>query len=395
MSELRLEHLLEDLRDDGVKDSSGVFTLDAAKAEEKLRDFSLRDPYDYVLKLIQFAIAGKASQVVLQALASGMQLDFDGESVDGSELNGLMGYLLANTERHQYRRWRHLAAGLRAALAVKPRYFSYECWNGQSGFRRSWQGEWTHQSFEPTESCQPYHRFLLKRTLGQTLSQAGSDLLETLLPGADEPTPEEAAVGERCRFLPARMEIGGDALGDPVFGKLKYPGYDPENDPNPGENRPPPYVSQQGLVEGLVDAQHHLVECCLPAEEGRPASLPVPPSQASLRTGLRPGEEGPCRAWLAVAAHLETPNRVIYVEDGVVLSEEEHQLGCPGMIAVISAESLAKDLTGFQLVKNADYERNLEWLRQQASQLRQQLRESLALFPTRDLVQRRLLETGG
>ena len=52
MSKLKLEDLLEDLRDDGVIVSSGGFTLDPSKAEEKLRDFSFPSPDDYILKLI-------------------------------------------------------------------------------------------------------------------------------------------------------------------------------------------------------------------------------------------------------------------------------------------------------------------------------------------------------
>ena len=90
-----LSDLMADLQDDGVRDSTGVFTLDPKAAEQKLQNFSLARPQDYVLKLVQAAVANGASLVDLEARTGVVQVEWDGPPlrIRGGGLCGLAGRL--------------------------------------------------------------------------------------------------------------------------------------------------------------------------------------------------------------------------------------------------------------------------------------------------------------
>lgn len=63
-----LNELLEDYRDQGLTESEGVFTINFAKAREKLAQFQLPDPNLLVLKFVQAA----------NLAATEIQIDTDG-----------------------------------------------------------------------------------------------------------------------------------------------------------------------------------------------------------------------------------------------------------------------------------------------------------------------------
>ena len=56
---LTLDDFLQGLGAEGRRDSTGHFTMDLAKAAEKLRQFQLPDPYFYCLKWLQAAVADR------------------------------------------------------------------------------------------------------------------------------------------------------------------------------------------------------------------------------------------------------------------------------------------------------------------------------------------------
>ena len=380
MGELRLEHLLEDLRDDGQAESSGIFTLDASKAEEKLRNFAFSTPYHYILKLVQCAVAGRAEKIDLKINAARVEVNFDGQPLEAQDMHGLMRHLL-NEEAD--RRLRHLAAGLRGAVGVRPYQIKLEVWNEEAAFRHSWEEEagWQQEPLEPKPGTR--HRLYLGRNLGEALKRAGSGLMRLVGMDTDQ---EEASLAAHCIYCPAQVSVDGEPVKRRPFGQPRYPGYHIAEDPNPGECRPPPYLVTEDMVDGLMDKGHHLLELCLRDDSEVPASLPIPATEATIRKGLMPEESGHCRAWLAVRAGLERSSEITYVEDGVLLCKKTLELPCPGLVGVFSAEALDKDLTGFQLVENERFREHLNWLEAQAREMRATLEESLALFPIRERV---------
>ena len=54
---LEVEDLLSQLTAEGQLQSSGAFTVDLSRAKDKLARFQFEDPFYYILKLVQAAVA--------------------------------------------------------------------------------------------------------------------------------------------------------------------------------------------------------------------------------------------------------------------------------------------------------------------------------------------------
>jgi hypothetical protein len=375
---LKIEDLLKDLADDGVRESSGSFTLDPKKAEEKLRGFSFASPHHYLLKLVQCAVAGGATGVAISTGASEIRIEFDGETMQPEDVDSLMGYLLSDKVSHNRRRFRHLAAALRGGAALEPEAVIFDFSTGSSRVRRVWDEIGWRQTESPSGDAQGPHVFVLDRTLGQSMSAAKEELLSAL---SSNDTPEESELRGRCGYTSCEIRLDDQLLPAIGFGEPRYPGYEIASDPNPGEARPPHYVDKLVLIDKFMVGGHHLVEKLIPSSQERPGNLPLPDSQATVSLG-RP-DNGPCYAWLAVTAQLATP-KLVYVEDGVVLLEQEApEIPLPGFYAVISGAGFNKDLTGFQIVQDHEHESFRAWLLKQATEMAEALDERIALFPNR------------
>lgn len=116
----KAETLLDTLRRAGRVDSEGDFTLDGRKAQEKMREFALVDSHEYVLKIVQAAVAGGASRVDVSADARGVRVVAHGWQVSAEVLADPFAGLFISQERVEAQDWRHLAIGLNAALALQP-----------------------------------------------------------------------------------------------------------------------------------------------------------------------------------------------------------------------------------------------------------------------------------
>lgn len=387
VSQLSLDDLLADLRDDGVMESSGNFTLDPKKAEEKLRNFSFSSAFDYVLKIVQCAVASGAPRIDIEVNARTVEVVFDGEPFTQNDMKRLIGHWLSETSQPGSRRFRHLAAGLRGAVAVAPSAVSFESWGESGGLRRTWDDEgWNLRTLE-SGRLPKVNTFTLTRTLGQSLSAAGSEFMSLFNSHSDGDLGEEEALKSRCEYSPVPIYLDGEKVSGFTFGAPLYPGYKIENDPNPGEARPPHYVDTFDLIDDLVDPNHHLFEECLPAEDGSSCSLRSQASQATVRSDLEPGTA--CQILMGVRAELGA-NKAIYVEDGVTLCSKEPVLVCPGVLALVSAETLNKDLTGFQLVEDNQFEAKKNQLFGMAINARSQLMENLKLYSIRETIKKRL-----
>lgn len=388
MAELSIEDLLEDLRYDGVMESSGNFTLDPKKAEEKLRHFSFASAFDYILKIVQCAVASGAPRVDVEVTSRSVEVTFDGEAFAQEDIKRLMGHLLNEASRPGSRRFRHLAAGLRGAVAVTPSAVSFESWGESGGFRRTWDEKGWNLRVLETERPKTVNTFRLTRTLSQSLSAAGSELMSIFSSHKEGDLGEEIALKSRCEYSPVDIFLDQEKISGFTFGAPLYPGYKIAKDPNPGEARPPHYVDTTTLVDGLVDPEHHLLENYALTVDGAPSSLRSSPgSQATLRSDIEANLA--CQILMGVRAELGA-NKAVYVEDGITLCSRTPTLACPGVLAIISTESLNKDLTGFQLVEDQALEESKTKLMSMALNARNRILENLKFFPIREKMEREL-----
>lgn len=381
---LQLTDLVEDLRAEARLESSGVFTLDPATAEEKLRNFAFLRPEDYLLKFVQAAVARGAERLEIDSGATSMELRWYGPGLEAERLCGLMGYLLSPQAGPEFRYLRHLAAGLRGSVAVSPDQLLLESGTGPDGFRRSWRaGRWETVAL-PGRS-ETFTRVYLRRQsrtiLSQWLSRLSAPLFARQTPGA-----EERVLLEGAGLIPIPLKLNDQDFPPFRFGVERYPGYQIEQDEFPGESRAPRYVvaaQPQDFVEGCLHRKHLLIEQAL---EGPGSLPPLGPRTASIRLSeLEPGQR--CQAWLGLEAALLPQARVYLVEDGICLDELQLDWGIPGLVAILSVEDLAKDLTGFQMVQNEAYEQKMEWLKVCSQTLVLELLQRLEDIPIRERVQ--------
>lgn len=113
------EDYLDEVRAQGTYESSGVFSHDLAAMLAKLGKHQLPAPELFVLKLVQSAVAGGASEIRFRTdLGHDLEVTFDGRPWEAEEL-GQLSHFLAGAPPDQ-RHLHHLAVGLQAALARSP-----------------------------------------------------------------------------------------------------------------------------------------------------------------------------------------------------------------------------------------------------------------------------------
>ncbi|TPW20165.1 MAG: hypothetical protein FD126_1956, partial [Elusimicrobia bacterium] len=66
---------------------SGSFRVDAGRMLEKLRQYQLRDPRDFILAWLRCAVASGAARIDLETSRAGLELRFDGRPFSSAELS--------------------------------------------------------------------------------------------------------------------------------------------------------------------------------------------------------------------------------------------------------------------------------------------------------------------
>lgn len=117
----RIDDLMADLRSEGTVHSEGGFTLDRDKAREKMRQFQLADPREYLLQLVRAAHCQGATRIDIELDADDMQVRFDGATFTERDFEELYDALFGRADDPAIAGRRHLALGLNAALGLDPR----------------------------------------------------------------------------------------------------------------------------------------------------------------------------------------------------------------------------------------------------------------------------------
>ena len=111
---------VDELRIAGKFDSEGEFTLDPAKAREKLKKFQFPEPDSFAVHLVAAAIAGGARKVTVDSSAGKCVIQFDGFPLTREDLENLTTSLFVGSHLPQWTRLRELAIGVNAALGTHP-----------------------------------------------------------------------------------------------------------------------------------------------------------------------------------------------------------------------------------------------------------------------------------
>ncbi|MGM0558604.1 MAG: hypothetical protein ACQEVA_19620 [Myxococcota bacterium] len=129
------DSLLEGLRSSGAPVSRGGFSIDRAKAREKLSKFQLVDPHHYVLEFVQAAYLLGATYVDIELDTDEMRMTFDGESFGRNEVENLYRASFSRADTPRLRALRHIAIGVTAAWALDPAAFYIDVDDSESRLR--------------------------------------------------------------------------------------------------------------------------------------------------------------------------------------------------------------------------------------------------------------------
>lgn len=388
-SVIGMEDLLGRYREAGDLESSGSFTLDPKKAIEKLSEFQLPTPYHWILKLIQSLHLSGASVIDISAGIHGVQVVSDAAPRFGG-VEDLLGHLLADPA-HCDPALRHLAAGLQGSLAVRPREVRASFTSdGQTRTFVLKSGGWRAGDTRKEGSGVRRFELELHRNLNERLNSSwftlNTDIFDLFFrrPGAYD--RENAVAHEAVPFANCEVRLKGKIVSRRPFGQPRFPGYDISSDPSPGDRTVPllkSMLSNIELVAGAADRRHHLVERLVPASSGNGFWL-APNGDATLsnRAALGSLNHGLKRAY-ALRMELAKLSMLVFIEDGVITESRPIKLGCPGLVALIDASDLRKDITTLKIAESEEYLRLEEELRQVWRELRQEVADNIDRMPAR------------
>jgi hypothetical protein len=108
-----VQQMIGDLAQEGFVDSQGSFSIDVAAAQQKLAQFSLADPYQWVLKMLQAATLLGCKQVAVSSQGGELGFRFEGLQVSFEEFAHCLAALtLSNPTSLRERGLHHLAQAL-------------------------------------------------------------------------------------------------------------------------------------------------------------------------------------------------------------------------------------------------------------------------------------------
>lgn len=402
---LGVDDLLGRYRAAGETESSGTFTLDPKKALERLAQFQLPGPYHWVLKVIQSLHLSGARKIRMEAGVHKVLLTANAVPSGFDSMDDLLVQLLADADKSNPA-LRHLAAGLQGSLAVQPRQIQLH--TVSQGERREYvlkAGGWRDGERAAVSTTGEHFELSLIRNLSEKLGHSwfllNTDIFDLMFGRRGALDKENKVVFEFCDYAQCEITLGNRAVNESLFGRARFKGYDVRSDRNPGAARPSTlssWFSETDLVAKAAHVHHHLAELVVPSEIAGGFFLETT-SHATLTNRIDPqirekaSRNGLSRAY-ALRMDLAPLTLIFFWEDGVVIGKQTVSGNCPGLVALVNARDLGKDLTTLQVKDDDRLRAVLEEVQQAGEALRQQVRDNLSSMPAQSLIQSKLLNQG-
>ena len=320
-----LNDLLDDYKDDGLSESEGVFTINFAKAREKLAQFQLPDPNLLILKFMQAAnLAATEVQVFSYNNLVIKFLDWDAAVT----LEEIASKLISANLQGGNQPNAHFVTGLSSLMGLcqSPLKLTYECAQTQTRTRLH-IGESLEQSVEE-HAC--------RRNLLQ---------LESELPKALSREQISTILVERCALYSVPV----------YFNRRRLKGKLPTTS---GAHRSRYFTTNQVLASQVWSPTPTEPESWLPS---RPKAKPKSAPQA---------------AWLDLTVDFDPKAKIWLSQAGVLVEHRALAAKYPGVSGVVCADSLETDLTGMQFLDDESMVSLKRWIRKEVITLRDQALEN-------------------
>ena len=354
---LELSDLLSNLRQEGdVVSTESDFTLHSSKAKEKLKEYQLSNPYFFILKLVQSAVLAGASEVKVECLPHQVSLEHDGAPPKREQLKELLNYLFLQEEELETgrRSLKRLASGVNTAVATHAKQLFVRCFEDGSAYQQSWSSQGIEFE-ELGESDKVGVYFALRRKasdVASSLRHVGDTRLVDLAKGnRNTVQKEEAALWDRCIYAPITVRVNGEKINRDGFGTPKYPGY------NPGSNGKVPLLewlkNRDAYLNRDCHKRYHLIQAYHAAPPESTTGLPAPSKAHSFQFSPKPPHQPGklCSFMIGLESGLSLPNRVNFIKEGVLIQQLSPKLPAQGVEALVSADGLRTDLSGFRLLE--------------------------------------------
>lgn len=335
-----IEDFLTAQKESGQVESQGGFTIAVEKARQKLGKFQLDDPGFYLLKVIQAAVWGGASRIEIRTSRDKLALWFDAPIPLGpfDEFWAALRNPLETSEGP----FKLLALGFNAGMFSGSKQVSLVWWGAEESRSLLAVGDELSGASTPERPAELawaanlYMFSVLKSQAGWFKSALQKEL---------------DAVRGRCGYCPVEIRIDGTAL---------VPG------------RPPrattaswlqPHSLPFWLVERAVPEEAGGISVAGPRMRGRirvasgwrrgdrlPETFLWQPAEPEFRGSLR------CSGVYALPLGLSGPDRVALVRHGVMVATITVHNSRAGAYAVVPADSLSFDLSGFGVVRDGRFE---------------------------------------
>lgn len=386
---------------DGQQESSGTFTLDPKKALERLAQFQLPGQYHWILKVIQSLHLSGAKMVKVEAGVNKVVVLSDVVPSGFDAMDDLLTQLLSDADKSDLA-LRHLAAGLQGSLAVQPSQI--QLYTTTDGEKREYvlkSGGWRDGERVPAVGRPDSFELRLTRNLSEKLGHSwfllNTDIFDLLFGRRGSLDKENKIIYELCDYTQCEVLLGSRPATERRFGRPRFKGYEIRQDPDPGNARPTglkSWFSDTELVDKVAAVQHHLAELVVPAP--KPGGFHLEDvSHATVTNRTDPTIAAECekhglvRAY-AIRMQLDSSAVIYFWEDGIILGRQTMSGACPGLVALVDAKDLGKDLTTLQVLDDERLQKLLEEVKLVGEELRQQIAQNLHLMPARDLIARRL-----
>lgn len=260
------------------------FTLDRARAREKMREFQLADPRRWVLLLVRAAIMRGASGVAIAIDSAGMTISFDGAPLEAADFEELYASMFATAEDPLARSRRELALACNAAMALS-RGLRIESGDGASG-----------RALELEAGREDVITALARPRRGTSVRQDDRPRVAVLdrLLGIEAVRPERELLRAGCQFAAARVLLDGVAISGGIAALEAWGTVELE----------PPWSGRCGYAPSgapneLVVLQHGVV-LTRRTLEGLPQGLVAVVEGAALRTDVSRNEPVQDEQWHAL-----------------------------------------------------------------------------------------------
>lgn len=114
------EEYIQLLQQEGDFQSSGRFSLEAKKALQKMQEFRLKEPAEYILQLVSCAVMRGAHKVQIEIHGRDVRVGFDGEPFTAGELEQIFDCARQQSQQPLTAAGAHLAIALQAMRSYNP-----------------------------------------------------------------------------------------------------------------------------------------------------------------------------------------------------------------------------------------------------------------------------------